>query len=537
MAVAGQRHGRVCFGTFELDRSPASSSSAVCDFDCKKSLFNCFSSFWNIPERSCHVRTCRGDCGQTVPYVDFDKSLNTAVKKVRYALGDSPDKPVFIDTVPRRGYRFIAPISGDGFRPEEPRAGEPIVPTPTEKKESSHSRSGSDFHRSIQPISIWKYWYLLIAVLFGTAAVVLVRYGIFARPPALELQNTEITELTDNGKVREMAIAPDGLSLAYARTEGLEQSLWLKRIDSGNETQLLTADTVNFAGIEFSPDGHFLYFVRSEKSNPVFGYLYRIRAEGGGVEQLIRDADTPVSFSPDATQLVYTRGYPRRQIFEVRVSNVDGTSDHLLATVAGNEVFDSGPTWSPKNDSIAVSAHLTGERRRFALYLISLSTATQTELYGSAGAIGRPLWIKGGRELIVTLEDLNSHRGQLWTVSTSSGEAHRLTNDLTDYSSAVDLISDGKRLAVIANSAVSNLWIAGARDDLSHPSQVTSGEPTLYQVRELSDGRLVAIGTGAWSTNMDGTDRVPVRFLNHPEWIEPCGRFLLVVTSTTAREF
>jgi len=332
-----------------------------------------------------------------------------------------------------------------------------------------------------------------------------------------------------------MAIAPDGLTLAYARSGGLEQSLWLKRIDAGNETQLLSADTVNFSGMEFSPDGHFLYFVRSERSNPVFGYLCRIPVEGGAVEQLIRDADTPVSFSPDAKQLVYTRGYPRRRIFEVRVANVDGSGDHLLATVAGNEVFDSGPTWSPNNDSIAVSAHLIGERRRFALYLISLSKATQTELYTSAGAIGRPLWIEDGRELIVTLRDLNSHRGQLWTVSTSSGEAHRLTNDLTDYGSAVDLTSDGKHLAVIVRSAVSNLWVAGARD-LSHPSQITSGEPNLYQARELSDGRLIAMGTGIWIMNKDGDNRVPVGSLKNPEWIEPCGRFLLAVTSTNDKK-
>ena len=53
------------------------------------------------------------------------------------------------------------------------------------------------------------------------------------------------------------------------------------------------------------------HFVRSEKSNPVFSYLCRIPAEGGTVEQLIRDADTAVSFSPDGKQLVYTRGYPR----------------------------------------------------------------------------------------------------------------------------------------------------------------------------------------------------------------------------------
>src|SRR5712691_4204970 len=43
-------------------------------------------------------------------FVDFDEGLNTALKKLRYALGDSPDNPTFIETIPRRGYRFIAPV-------------------------------------------------------------------------------------------------------------------------------------------------------------------------------------------------------------------------------------------------------------------------------------------------------------------------------------------------------------------------------------------------------------------------------------------
>jgi len=97
------------------------------------------------------------------------------------------------------------------------------------------------------------------------------------------------------------------------------------------------------------------------------------------------------------------------------------------------------------------------------------------------------------------------------------------------------LTPDGKRLAVIANGAVSNLWIAGATD-LSHPSQITSGEPALYSVRELSDRRLIAMGGGAWIMNKDGSNRVPVRSLNNPEWIEPCGRFLLAVTSTNGEK-
>src|SRR5678815_282674 len=47
---------------------------------------------------------------QTETFVDFDHGLNTAVNKIREALGDSATNPRFVETVPRRGYRFIAPV-------------------------------------------------------------------------------------------------------------------------------------------------------------------------------------------------------------------------------------------------------------------------------------------------------------------------------------------------------------------------------------------------------------------------------------------
>src|SRR5262249_15791169 len=46
-------------------------------------------------------------------FVDFDNSLNTAINKLREALGDSADNPCFIEILPRCGYRFIAPITSD----------------------------------------------------------------------------------------------------------------------------------------------------------------------------------------------------------------------------------------------------------------------------------------------------------------------------------------------------------------------------------------------------------------------------------------
>ena len=48
-------------------------------------------------------------------FVEFDHGLNTAIKKVRQAIGDSADSPRFIETIPRKGYRFIAPVSGSAL--------------------------------------------------------------------------------------------------------------------------------------------------------------------------------------------------------------------------------------------------------------------------------------------------------------------------------------------------------------------------------------------------------------------------------------
>jgi cholera toxin transcriptional activator len=85
-------------------------------------------------------------------FVDFDHSLNTAINKVREALGDSASSPRYIETLARRGYRFIAPVQGglneqatESTAPSTPgipapavsgtMASEPLVPTPADQAE------------------------------------------------------------------------------------------------------------------------------------------------------------------------------------------------------------------------------------------------------------------------------------------------------------------------------------------------------------------------------------------------------------------
>ena len=368
----------------------------------------------------------------------------------------------------------------------------------------------------------WGTLLLLVAVI--VAGTLGRRWWIFQRR-SLEVRNTQVTRATHNGNVRQMAISPDGRYLAYALQDGLEQSLRIGEAGSSTDVQLLAPDTVNFPGMEFSSDGAFVYFVRSEKTNPDFGYLCRMRASGGPVEQLIRDVDPPVSFSPDGKRFVFTRGSPN--VTELRIANADGTNDRLLLSMDGHEVFEAGATWSPNNDVVAVPLHVIGQQSLFLLYVVSLEDGHAKVLYSSPGAIGRPLWIRSGKELLVTLEDVSSGRGQLWTISYPGGGASRFTNDLSDYSSSIDLTRDEKTLATIVSSTVSNLWI-GQAGDLLHPLQTTSGEPSLFQVGELSDGRLLALGDGVWTMNEDASHRLPFAQVQDARWIEPCGRSVLI---------
>ncbi len=59
-------------------------------------------------------------------FVDFDNSLNTGINKIREALGDFADNPRFVETLPRRGYRFIYPVAATSSSPDDVRAG--LVP-------------------------------------------------------------------------------------------------------------------------------------------------------------------------------------------------------------------------------------------------------------------------------------------------------------------------------------------------------------------------------------------------------------------------
>jgi Tol biopolymer transport system component len=147
----------------------------------------------------------------------------------------------------------------------------------------------------------------------------------------------------------------------------------------------------------FSPDGNYLYFVRSDKNDIGYRYLYVMPALGGPARKLIADIDSSVSFSPDGRQFLFTRGIPTKDQIQVRIANPDGTADHLLTTMEESDVdFQPGATWSPDGRTAAVPVFHTGKRFKSALYGVSITDGLRRELYSTNGNIGRRCGIRMG---------------------------------------------------------------------------------------------------------------------------------------------
>ena len=142
------------------------------------------------------------------------------------------------------------------------------------------------------------------------AAVGFGGYKLLTRPRGFNLQNMQITRLTENGKANQVAISPDGRYIVYAMRDAEKQSLWVRNVATKSDVQVLAPDVVEFVGLSFSPDGNYIYFVRSDKTTENYRYLYQMPVLGGSPRQLVRDIDTPIDFSPDGSHFVFQRGVP-----------------------------------------------------------------------------------------------------------------------------------------------------------------------------------------------------------------------------------
>jgi eukaryotic-like serine/threonine-protein kinase len=98
------------FGTFEVDICAGELRRQGVKIKLREQPFQILSVLLQRPGEVVSREELRSQLWSADTFVDFDNSLNTSMNKLREALGDSAESPRFIETLPRRGYRFIAPV-------------------------------------------------------------------------------------------------------------------------------------------------------------------------------------------------------------------------------------------------------------------------------------------------------------------------------------------------------------------------------------------------------------------------------------------
>jgi serine/threonine protein kinase/Tol biopolymer transport system component len=327
---------------------------------------------------------------------------------------------------------------------------------------------------------------LAIAAAFGI-------YSFVQSEHHAPFEHFSIENLTNNGHVSLAALSPDGKYLLHVRDEDGLQSLWLRHIPTGSNTQVAAPAATRYAGLTFSPDANYIYFVRRDESEHTIASLYSAPMLGGTPRLLVRDVDSPITFSPDGKRFAYLREHHDTPNFDLFLVNSDGTPDRTLLSNTTIVTDSDVPVWLPTGKTIVIPMVQTTKDSLGGLMAVDVATGKHDEVALNSDRIFyEPVWLPGSNGLLMSSSSVE--RGllqrQLGYLSYPQGEFRALTTDTNDYYHP-SVSADGKSIAAEESQFIFELDTAPASkpDDLQRVNLMSHQQ--IYTWDWLPDGRLV----------------------------------------------
>jgi eukaryotic-like serine/threonine-protein kinase len=348
----------------------------------------------------------------------------------------------------------------------------------------------------------------LVVILLLAAA----SYGIYAllsRTRPAPFQNFSVSKVTETGKSTHVAISPDGKYILSVMADGGQQSLWLRNIPTNSNTQVIAPAPVAYIGLRFSPDGNYLYFVRSEMGSNSFHYLYRAPVLGGTPEKLITDIDANVSFSPDGKKLVYmTANSPKTGQYRITIHSLEsGEENNLAVGQMREQLWDSD--WSPDGKTIVSVISQPGTALS-GLVAINPENGKQ-KLFATADQLYffRPMWLPDGKGLLILGQSAYAAQWQIFFVSFPDGKITPVTRDTNSYVD-LSLSVDGHTAAAVLRQAhiMQSVLAVGAGSSQERPFGAGSLND---MVSWTHDGKILmsAAAGGLTLLNLDSGSQTP----------------------------
>lgn len=419
-------------------------------------------------------------------FVDFEHGLNAAVNRLREALGDSSEQPRFIETIPRRGYRFIAQVDG----PSAPGTVSSAITFPQARR----VRLVFGVALLLVLISVAIGWWLLSRRLPRvTTSTQLSFSGVIHAPSADPRDEAYSTLATDGSRIYSSAATKEGISrLGYVSTAGGEQ----------------VSMTVPLAYPQLrhiSPDGSML-LVWASSPGESERHLWLVPTAGGGPRRLGKIDGHDGAWSPDGREIIYANEQ------HLYVARSDGSNAHKIAATPGKAFW---LRWSPDATLIrfTVADSKTASQTLWECQpdgsdLHRLSLSWDKEPQECCGE-----WTPEGRYFLFRAARAN--RSDIWLIRDKKYlegkyQPTRLTNGPLGSAAAISS-RDGKRLFAIEGRNMSETFKYDLRSHQVIPFLPGS---SICCVSTSPDGHWIAYneGRGAetilWRSKLDGSERL-----------------------------
>jgi Tol biopolymer transport system component/DNA-binding winged helix-turn-helix (wHTH) protein len=506
MAQTAQSQRVFRFGIFEVDLRSGELHRKGLKVKLQEQPFQLLSALLERPGELVTREELREKIWPAGTFVDFDHSLNTAVMRLREALNDAADNPRFVETVGRRGYRFIAPV-------------EAIVGPVGARREPTTQEYQTKRARLHYTIALSA---ALVLVIGGAAW-----YSIFRSASTSSIRPMKVVTFAGfPGKEVDTSFSPDGNQIAFTWNGEKEDNwdVYVMLIGAEKPLRLTTNPAVD-RGPAWSPNGRYIAFHRHSKGEDAIFIVPALSGPERKLRSIRLGADWErehINWSPDGKYLVLSDSLPGQEGLGIFLLSVENPDDNRALTNPQRELFDFNPRFSPDGRTVAFTRLLT-RGSAFEIYLVAVAGGEPIRLTFDKAGIRGLTWTPDGAYIIFSSERLGG-TPRLWKIRSSGGEPEPLAIGQED--AALPALShDGRRLTYTHSSVDINIWRYDASKATARsepPTRLIASTDRNQGPQFSPDGRRIAFASTRsgsyeiWVCDSDGSNLVQVTSLGSP---------------------
>jgi len=476
-------------------------------------------------------------------YVDFDNAINSSIRKLREALGDSAESPRFIETLPRRGYRFIAPVLHPlSFSPVPAANGFVCLP------------SQADNHEKRKKARRVGWWPIASAIAGLLTVGAVLGFWLSHSDSNSNAVNTLLgaTPFTSYPGYEVLPnFSPDGTRVAFSwQHPGASfPDVYIKLLGPGGPVRLSSAGGF---GPAWSPDGRFLAFLRPVDA--LHTAVMVIPAVGGQEREVARTTFLAsffvvhrygwavpgpfLTWSPDGKWLLTLdqRSPGRSQPHAIARVSVESGEKQILTSPAPGTLGNGGLALAPDGKRLAFTQDSGFWARDIYVVPVSrdlLFSGRARRITFDNKAIGAVAWTSDGRNLVFS--SFRDGKLELWKIAVEARSRPTRLNLTDDEIGDVAISRDGKHLLYSHELDDQNIWRVSLNDQhVTGPRNFIASTRRDTQGYYSPDGKRIVFESNRsgneeiWICKADGSDPVQLTYFENawagsPKW-SPDGR-------------